>query len=269
MRYISRKIRRLLLLLAKIVTPPAKRRIRHLRLPEFEMLVQANETVGRHLSLFGVFEAPESAYFRCVVRDSDICFDVGANVGYFSMLLARLAPRGAIHVFEPIPLNAALIAANRELNGFAHVFISACAVGDKAHNLDFTVSTDSAYSSLHDVGRSRAVATIPVQMITLDDYIKQHAIPRVDVLKIDVEGAEVLVIQGAAQLLSDLERAPRVVLMELYQENMVPFGTSVEQALRTMTSFGYRAHTLSEDGRHLQLCADATSVEDYNFVFVR
>ncbi len=269
MRYVSRKIRRLLLLLAKIVTPPAKRRIRHLQLREFEMLVQANETVGRHLSLFGVYEAPESAYFRGVVRDADICFDVGGNVGYFSMLLAHLAPRGAIHVFEPIPLNAALIAANRELNGFAHIAINACAVGDEAQTLSFTVSTDSAYSSLHDVGRSLALATIPVQMITLDDYVKQHGIPRVDILKIDVEGAEALVLQGAAQLLGDLNRAPRIVLMELYQENMTPFGTSVEQALGTMASFGYRAHTLSEDGQQLQLCSDTNAVKDYNFVFVR
>ena len=61
MRYVSRKIRRLLLFLAKSVVPPAKRRIRHLRLADFEMLVLANETVGRHLSLFGGFEAAESA----------------------------------------------------------------------------------------------------------------------------------------------------------------------------------------------------------------
>ena len=194
------------------------------------------------------------------MRDSDICFDVGGNGGYFSMLLARLAPLGAIHVFEPIPLNAALIAANRELNGFPHIFISNCVLGDEAQTLNLTVSADSAYSSLHDVGRSLAVATIPARMITLDEYVKQHSIPHIDVLKIDVEGAEVLVIEGAAQHLSDVQRAPRVVLMELYQENMVSFGTSVEQALAAMTSFAYRAHTLSDDGQHLQPCADATSV---------
>ena len=269
MSYVSRKIRRLMLLLSKIATPPARRSIRHLRLEKFEMLVQANETVGRHLGLFGVFEATESAFFRSVIRDADICFDVGGNVGYFSMLLAALAPRGAIHVFEPIPLNAALIAANRELNGYTHIHISNCAVGDQAQTLNFTVSADSAYSSLHDVGRSLAVATIAVQMITLDDYVKQHGIPRVDILKVDVEGAEGLVIQGAAQLLGDVQRAPRVVLMELYQENMVPFGTSVAEALARMASFGYRAHTLSQDGRQLKAYSGASSVEDYNFVFVR
>lgn len=269
MNYVLRKVRGLLIFLTTIVRPAGRRRIRHLRLAKFEMLVQANETVGRQISLFGRFEATESAYFRSVVRDTDICFDVGGNVGYFSMLLADLAAHGAIHVFEPIPLNAALITTNRELNGYGHVIINNCAVGDRVQTLNFTVAADSAYSSLHDVGRSPAVATIAVQMTTLDDYIKQHGIPRVDVMKIDVEGAELQVIRGAAQLLGDVPRAPRVVLMELQQENMEPFGTQIEEALAAMVAFGYRAHTLSENGQQLLPCSDLTLTKDYNFVFVR
>ena len=218
-----------------------KRQIRHVFLKDFQILVAANEDVGRQIMLFKDFEPEDSKFFRDAIRPTDICFDVGGNVGFFAMLMASRASQGKVHVFEPIPLNAALIRTNAELNGFTNISVQNVAVGDAEGTVQFSISVDSAYSSMKATGRSNEERALDVPLRTLDAYIAEAGVPRVDIMKVDVEGAEGLVIGGASRLLADKDRRPRLVLLELFDENLQPFDTSVEQILKKMTEIGYSA----------------------------
>jgi len=198
------------------------------------------------------YEFAESKYLREAIRPNDICLDLGANVGYFTMLMAKAASAGKVFAFEPIALNAALLRASVELNSFSNVLISQCAVGDRAGAVSFSQSSDSAYSSIHDTGRKPLECTVTVPVVTLDEYLDGEGIERVDVMKVDVEGAEGMVIAGATRLLVDEQRRPRIVMLELNDQNLRAFGISVNDVVEKMQNFGYEPFVVEGQGKLVQ-----------------
>lgn len=245
-----------------------RRQVRHVRLADFDLLALANEDVGRQIVLFGSFEPDETHYFKTIIRPEDVCFDIGGNVGFFSMLMAKCASRGKVHVFEPIPLNAALIGANAALNHFGNLQINNVAVGSEKGSLPFSVSVDSAYSSLHPTDRIAEENTITVPVVTIDGYIAEQGIARVDIMKVDVEGAEDMVIRGAERLLSDPARRPRSVLLELFDINLKPFDSNVLAVVARMVEFGYAAKVLTPGGTDLVPFTPDMANQYYNVIFV-
>src|SRR5262245_3843816 len=122
-------MQRLRLKVSVIRCPKNKRRVIHSRINGYDLLVLANEDVGRSIYYGGSYEPAESKYLaRRISRDS-LCIDVGANVGYFTLLMAKVASAGSVHTFEPIPLNTSLLRASIELNGFTNIFVNQSAVG--------------------------------------------------------------------------------------------------------------------------------------------
>jgi hypothetical protein len=134
------------------------------------------------------------------------------------------------------------------LNRLDNVVANNCALGATHGLADFSQSSDGAYSSLIAVGRKPEVCRTTVTIDMLSRYVERHAIDRIDVIKVDVEGAEGLVLEGARDLLRDERRRPRVALLELYDENLRPYGTSVDALVRTMADFGYLAYCVSRGG---------------------
>ena len=241
--------------------PPGRPHVVHTRTQGFELLVRADEDVGRAIHFARSFEVPETDYLRSVIRPDAVCADVGANVGYFTMLMASVARQGVVHAFEPLPLNVALIAASTGLNRFTNIRLNQTAVGDAPGEVEFAEAADSAYSSMHDTGRKGVEARFTVPVTTLDAYFGGGA---VDVLKVDVEGAEALVMAGARALLADPARRPTVILIELFQPNLDVFGASVTAIVAELTDLGYRAQVLGEAGL---VDYDAATSRQYNLVF--
>jgi FkbM family methyltransferase len=219
--------------------------LRQKKVDGFQMVVRAEEEVGREVYYKGVFEGEETKFFQNLVGKSSICFDVGANIGYYSLLFASLNPQGVVHCFEPVPLNYHVLCTNSLMNGFSNLNPNLCAVGDREGCADLVISRDSAYSSLVDTGRKPAVNRVSVCMTTLDAYCQRHEIARIDILKVDVEGAEGKVLCGAEQVLRDPKRRPHTVMLELYEPMLVQYGTNIEEIFRKMQCFGYRAFVLA------------------------
>lgn len=267
MRIAERIFRRVKLTASRIVTPPGERRISHEKLDGFEMLVLSNEDVGRQIALFGGYEEDETQFFKRNIKATDICIDVGGNVGFFSLLFANLAPAGEVHVFEPIRVNASLIRTNAALNAISNITVNECAVGAHQGQVTFTVSKDSAYSSIKDTGRLPMAEVVEVPITTIDAYVNLNSLPRVDVLKIDVEGAEEMVINGAANLLSDPKRRPRVILLELFDRNLKAFDTSVETIMTKMKTIGYHASVVRSGGDELISHDKKKHPHHYNVIF--
>jgi FkbM family methyltransferase len=240
--------------------------LRQKHLDGFQMVVRSDEEVGREVYYKGVFEGEETAFLKSVVGKSSVCFDVGANISYYSLLFASLIPQGSVHSFEPIPLNYHILCASSLLNGFSNVHANLCAVGDREGEAEFVISTDSAYSSLVDTGRKPAAKTIAVPITTLDTYCDKNNVGKIDVLKVDVEGAEGKVLSGAEQIMRDPKSRPRTVMLELYEPMLAQYGTSVENISRKMKCFGYEAFVLSN--RHLVPFERELHGHLYNVVFI-
>lgn len=251
MNFLAKATRRARMTASMFAVARNRPHIRQVRGPGFDLLAFINEDVGRIIWLCGIFEPDETRYFQREIRPDDVCLDVGGNVGYMAMLFASAASEGEVHVFEPIDVNAALIRTNASLNQFGHVMVNNVAVGAEAGRVEFSVASDSAYSSMHATGRSPEARVIEVPLISLDDYVAERSINRVDVLKVDVEGAEELVLNGAKGLLSDSRRRPRIVLLELFDKNLAPFDSSVERCLKRMADYGYRPHVVESGTERL------------------
>jgi len=205
----------------------------------FSMLVRTDEEVGRQIYCRRQFEIEETEYICRKIESTDICFDIGANVGYYTLLLAKLCSEGQVHSFEPIPLNCHLLGINLLTNQIENVCVNQGAVGDSQKQVDFMVTEDAAYSSLVDTGRKPVLATMRVQMETLGNYCRERSIPRIDFLKVDVEGAESKVIEGATQIFEEKRRRPRFVMLELNESMLRKHGSSIPRVLAQMQSFGY------------------------------
>jgi FkbM family methyltransferase len=244
--------------MSRIFIPQARPTVRQVSLNGMQMLVMANEDVGREIYFFHKYESLDVAYLRSAIRPSDICFDVGANTGFFSIVMGACALEGRVYAFEPIPLNYHLLSANVLLNGLP-VDAYEVAVSDKVGEALFSQSEDSAYSSLVAVGRRPEVQKITVPTISLAEFASREGIRRIDVMKIDVEGAEQLVLEGAAEILARSTMAPRLLMVELYDANLAPYGSSIAQIVRLVQSFGYQPFVVQPGG-----CLSAFGPQHYN-----
>lgn len=176
--------------------------------------VPAADDVGRRLFKYGVHEAPVLEWLqeRPAPARGDLALDVGANLGWYSVLLDRLAAgRLAVHAFEPDPDNRALLETNLALNGCDGVTVRPEALSDQDG-----VATLHRYRAINRGKHSLlplegAVDTVEVRHTSLDRYLDGAGLAERDIwlLKIDVEGLEPAVLSGAARC---LERVQAVVL---------------------------------------------------------
>jgi FkbM family methyltransferase len=167
----------------------------------------------------GVLEPSVQEALRRHVGPGAVVFDVGADIGFFSLLSARLAgPSGRVEAFEPVPASAAAVTANARLNGFGErITVHQVAVSDHEGCATLLLGVDRTWSHLSERGLSPSARTpIDVRVIRLDDRIAAGELPLPDVVKLDVEGSEIAVLGGLSRTL----RAHRpVVICELHETN--------------------------------------------------
>jgi FkbM family methyltransferase len=176
--------------------------------------------------------------FRKLLRPGATVLDVGANVGYYALLAAReVGPDGRVIAFEATPAVAARLAENVKLNALGNVTVVHAAVCDRAGEIEFRLQDDdSEGNSL--VNFATDWPTVKVPAVSLDDYAAAHNIDRVDVMKVDVEGAEPMVLAGAKRLLSG--PTPPVLILESNPEALKAGGSSPADIRERLAGFGYR-----------------------------
>lgn len=163
--------------------------------------------------LAGTYEKEQTAIVEHLVHPGDVVLDVGAHVGYYTMLFASLVGRsGRVFAFEPDPRNFAFLGQHARLNGRENITVVNAAVGDHLGQVMFEHGSGSGTGHVDAAGISgadaptsndvRSRARFPVRMETVDGFARANGI-RVDAVKIDVEGAEMAVLQGAQSVLRD------------------------------------------------------------------
>ena len=166
--------------------------------------------------------------------------DLGANIGYFSCLLGKLAgPSGKVVSIEPEPLNRELLEENLRRNSVANVTVHACAVGaaEGTAKLGIYKPANRGRHSMVDLESCRTFIQVPVRR--LDDLLQGSAVQSWDLLKIDVEGYEPFVFEGATQTLSRTQMLAMEFLPEAWKKSGVD-AASVFQKLSAQFSLVYR-----------------------------
>ena len=183
-------------------------------------------------------------YQRCkdfIPSYGDVVFDIGSYVGMFTLRSAKkVGSIGRVYAFEPNPFAFPYLKYNIELNGIENARCFNTAMGSQIGTVTFHVTSDMHIegSSLFDFHLKRWAknySTIEAKMNTVDNVMRQLGIDDVDIVKIDVEGAEEMVLRGAKNALSN--SAIDKLIIEAH-ENVVP----LKQTIEHLTSYGYTIH---------------------------
>jgi len=162
--------------------------------------------LDRDLLLDGIREPIATGHLMRLLRPEDVVLEVGANIGYYALLEARLCRR--VYAVEPHPDNFRRLEANVRLNGYDNVETVNMAFGSAAGTIPMRVSGHSNWHSCR--GAVAGVDTIDVPCGRIDDFVRDRRLPTV--IKMDVEGFELEVLRGAAETL----RHVRCVFLELH-----------------------------------------------------
>lgn len=226
---------------------PNRRILKQVEFRGANFLVFSNEDVGWRLLYFKEYERDEIEVLEHLIREDDTCVDVGANIGIFSVFMARKAFRGKTLAFEPVPLNLSVLGVNLELNSTSNVSVHGLVVSDSTGLVRFSVSEDAAYSSMRSVQAKPETEVLKAQSDTLDNLFAEKG-QRADVVKIDVEGAELLVLKGGERLLRTPGLRPRALLVELSAENQAIYGYSPGDVISYMETLDYDTYSITSKG---------------------
>jgi FkbM family methyltransferase len=213
-----------------------------------------------NLSINGIFEPFETEIVKKEIKKGDIVLDIGANIGYYTLIFAKLVgEQGKVFAFEPEPDNFALLEKNVEINGYRNVVLVQRAVSNKTGEIRLYLSEDNKgdhriYDS-HDGRKS-----IEVEAIRLDDYFKNYD-GRIDFIKMDIQGAEGGAIQGMPLL---LEKAKNLKLTtEFWPIGLIRFGIEPEGYLKLLLKHGFKIYHINEQEKRLEPANIALLLETY------
>lgn len=190
-----------------------------------EVIVASGNLAGAKLLLdmqtekdywLGTYEMNLQQAIQAWAQPGMVAYDVGANIGYVSLLLAkRVGETGKVFSFEPLPGNQERLQKNIGLNPNANVTVIPKAVADKAEETTFLIHASGGMGKLQgSAGKNAGFETkIKVETVSLDDFVykEKHAAP--NIVKIDIEGGEVLAFKGMLRLLKE---AKPILLIELH-----------------------------------------------------
>ena len=155
--------------------------------------------------VLGSYEYEKARLFERRVRDSSVVYDIGAHVGFYTLLASELvSAAGKVIAFEPVPRNLKYLKKHLEINHCTNVIIIEAAVSDKSGSSLFSEGSKSSTGYLSQDGN------LNVRTVAIDDLVMSGEIAPPDHIKIDVEGAELLVLKGAEFTLSSY--APELFL---------------------------------------------------------
>jgi FkbM family methyltransferase len=185
-----------------------------------------------------LYEFHTTQAFLSLLRPGMTFVDGGAHVGHYTLVAAkRVGPEGRVVSFEPDSRNRERLERNVALNGFARVTVLPFALYDGEGEVPFARAPDGD-TGTGAISLSAAVAT--VNTVRLDDIFEREGIERLDVLKLDVEGAEAAALAGAVAL---LERCRPVVLFEVNRISTED-GRVSAPALDVLRDHGYRLYVI-------------------------
>jgi FkbM family methyltransferase len=214
--------------------------------PGFRMRVSPLDENGRRVYVHGLDRRERiTRQFVRLLRPGDCVIDIGANVGYFTLVAARLVgPGGCVHAFEPSPEVLPWLQANADLNPSANIRVHGQAVTDRCGQVRFyTAAADrTGYSSIRNLGCQTASAAM-VPAITLDSMLPE--LPRVRLVKIDVEGAELLVLRGMREL---IRRDRPFLIIELDDGFLRELGADAQRECDFLSDAGYELYRIVARG---------------------
>jgi FkbM family methyltransferase len=215
-----------------------------------KLICDPNDPVDMAM-LFGSYERSTTQLLMRELQPGMVFFDVGAHIGYYTCLAARLVgSRGRVIAFEPHSRNVALLRNNVAVNGYDHVTVVNKAVSDRQERALLYEHEAWGSHSLYQFPSAFTGRTFDVETVSLDHFMASQQLNRVDMIKIDAEGAEVSVLNGMQNLLS---KFPNVkIIIEFYPDAQAASDVLWDGFLDTLRSSGFSSIRLIDNDCRLQ-----------------
>ncbi|MFF4332330.1 FkbM family methyltransferase [[Kitasatospora] papulosa] len=206
------------------------------------------DLIQRYIYTFGVWEPHLTKWLQRTLRPGDTFVDVGANIGYYSLLASRLiGASGRVVAIEASPNFHTLLSANVALNQASNVRTISEAVSDRAEVLHFILASSAnmgANSIVPYAGEAESQVDVPAR--PLPDVLRSSELASARVIKIDVEGAEGSVVRGLVPALGQL-RPDAELAIEVTPERLAVLGESAQDLLDALAAHGFHPYRLPND----------------------
>lgn len=210
----------------------------------------------------GAYEAETMSLLGKLISPNFVCLDIGANIGLISLAMSVLAKRGVVHAFEALPQNYQYLLQNMRANKIKNVKAHNLAVYDRNGTLSFDFVEEFAAGSfisetgVHDHRSKRT----DVQCVRLDDWVAGEKLNRIDLIKMDIEGAELRAIEGALRTLSGFK--PLLIIeCNSHALNLLQ-GVNPTHFLEKLAGIFPYVYLIHADGRLIQVTHQAQFDEE-------
>ncbi len=233
------------------------------------MRCDLTDHVERQVYFIGLYEPVESLLLTRLLKPGMTVIDGGANVGQHTLTAAKaVSAGGAVHSFEPIPATFDKLRGNIELSRLTNVHANRSALWNETT----TVQLGLPATTVHNAGTfgikmGESVSEVEANAISLDEYARAHDIGQVDLVKLDVEGAELAALQGMRGL---LQRDHPAILIEICRKTAARLGYDVQDIWELLVGdLGYKGWAVgpSGGGDAAGILADLTNITQQNVLF--
>ncbi len=191
--------------------------------------------ISRELAIYHIHEPNATNLFKKHIDDGMDVVDIGSNLGYYALLAATLVgQKGKVLAIEPEPQNHKLLEMNIQVNHIRNIETVQCAVGAKDGISEFYITEASNTNSLILPTEGKVISSVKMKTKRLDTLLEEINFPKVDFLRMDIEGGEIIAIEG---MKNTLKKYKPTVLTELHCDVAGP--DSIVKLLKSFETFGY------------------------------
>lgn len=190
----------------------------------------------QHYIYFG-FKDLSNAYLLSLVKKNDTVIDIGSNIGYTALRLSRIVGKdGIIHSFEPDTLNYQKFIKNVSLNQCSNIVINKFGLGEKEAVVKLFVNTDTNRGG-NRINENAKENFEEIKIITLDEYVANNKLTKINLIKIDVEGYELKVLKGSVNTLIKFKPD---LFIEFDHNNLLAQNDSAVDLISYLVSLSYK-----------------------------
>jgi len=210
------------------------------------------------------YETIDSAMIMKLVSPTDCVIDIGANMGWYAINIAKTYPQTKVHAFEPIPKTHSFLEMNAALNNISNISTYNFGLSDECKDLTFYFYPEgSGNASSENMSDRDDAELLTCHVERLDDFVSENEL-HVDFIKCDVEGAELFAFKGAKET---LQRDKPIVFTEMLRKWAAKFGYHPNEIIKLFSDLGYKCFVADEEHLVEFLTMDENTIET-NFFFL-
>ncbi len=220
-----------------------------IKIAEGELMLNRQDVGVSFAMAFGLFEKTEVAIFQKTLKPAMNVLDIGANIGYYTVIAGKLiGPTGKVFAFEPEKTNATILKKNLAINKLSNVVVEEQAVSDTVGERTFFLAENNKGAHAF-VNNRNTNEKIIVKTDTVDHALSKYGSPKIDIIKMDIEGAEVLALEGMLQTIAC--NPELIIFTEFYPKALNRLEKSPLEFLNRLKELGFNLFEINEDVRQL------------------